>query len=97
MNNPKPPDIIDQLKMMHAVLSGTSVGWPAWFLELEKVRASGGWKTVFEDAITEIERLRGGGGQLEEMRNLAGYLLRRLSDGSDLPIVEQWVKMMEDL
>jgi hypothetical protein len=93
-----PPDVVDQLKEVLAAL-GAGGRWPEWFLELEKgPRRSHGWVTVFENAIAEIERARAdGGAELEQMKKLAGRLMRRLTDGSDIPHIERWLEENRDL
>jgi hypothetical protein len=94
-----PPDVVDQLKQVLAATGGT-ISFPQWFMELEHKgpRRSNGWQTLFENAIAEIERARAGGGEeLEQMKKLAGRLMRRLTDGSDIPIIEKWLEENRDL
>jgi hypothetical protein len=93
-----PLDVVDQLKQVLAALTGG--GFPQWFTDLEHKgpRRSHGWQTLFENAIAEIERARSGGGEeLEQMKKLAGRLMRRLTDGSDIPIIEKWLEENRDL
>jgi hypothetical protein len=94
-----PADIVDCLKQIVAVLGAPGHNFPDWFIKLEQgPRRSHGWVTLFENAIAEIERARAGGGEeLEQMKKLAGRLMRRLTDGSDIPHIERWLEENRDL
>jgi hypothetical protein len=96
MSAQRPIDIVEQLTLVKASVAGHGV-FPQWFLDLEKMPGrSMGWQTLFADAIAEIERARKGEEELEQMKQLAGRLMRRLTDGSDLPLVEAWAKATEE-
>jgi hypothetical protein len=93
----EPTDIVEKLEQVAACFKYRTF-FPAWFSgAISATGSTRAWIALLDGAIDEIRRLRGGGEELEQMRMLAGRLLRRLESGAaDVAFIERVREEMEE-